>query len=57
MRGHERLWAKVYDGCTQNHAHFFVITTYREWVFGAFSKGQCSDSPTFPVAHNVTRRA
>ncbi|KAI1795967.1 hypothetical protein LXA43DRAFT_696948 [Ganoderma leucocontextum] len=38
MRSHERVWSKIYDGCTHNHAHFFVLTTYREWVFGAFSK-------------------
>ncbi len=44
MRGHERLWSKVYDGCTHHHANFFVVTTYREWVFGAFSKGRSFDS-------------
>ncbi|TFK80931.1 hypothetical protein K466DRAFT_656394 [Polyporus arcularius HHB13444] len=34
-----RLWAKMRDICHQNGSRFFVLTTYRGWVFGAFSKG------------------
>ncbi|TBU50675.1 hypothetical protein BD309DRAFT_944451 [Dichomitus squalens] len=40
MRSYERVWSKIHDGCAQNHARFFVLTTYRDWVFGAFSKEQ-----------------
>ena len=39
MRSYERVWSKIYDGCTRHRAHFFVLTTYRDWVFGAFSQG------------------
>ncbi|KAI0928796.1 hypothetical protein AcW2_004685 [Taiwanofungus camphoratus] len=35
----ERLWAKLWDVCFRRKSHWFVVTTYWGWVFGAFSKG------------------
>ncbi|TFK92379.1 hypothetical protein K466DRAFT_231751 [Polyporus arcularius HHB13444] len=36
-RSVHRLWGKVYDICSRNRSHHFVVTTYWGWVFGAFS--------------------
>ncbi len=38
-RSVHRLWGKVYDICSRNRSHHFVVTTYWGWVFGAFSAG------------------
>jgi len=35
----ERVWAKVWDECFRRRCHWFVITTYWGWAFGAFSQG------------------
>ncbi|KAL6308990.1 hypothetical protein BKA93DRAFT_724538 [Sparassis latifolia] len=35
----ERLWSKIWDVCFLERSHWFVVTTYFGWVFGAFSKG------------------
>ncbi|RPD66036.1 hypothetical protein L226DRAFT_530174 [Lentinus tigrinus ALCF2SS1-7] len=34
----QRRWGKVYDICSRNRSHYFVLTTYWGWVFGAFSE-------------------
>ncbi|KAG5715243.1 hypothetical protein E4T56_gene3027 [Termitomyces sp. T112] len=36
---HHRLWAKVYDLCIKQQTHWFVLTSYHSWAFGAFSPG------------------
>ncbi|OBZ75734.1 hypothetical protein A0H81_04415 [Grifola frondosa] len=36
---HERLWGKIWDVCIRKQSHWFVLTTYWGWVFGAFSEG------------------
>lgn len=36
----ERLWAKIWDTCTRRKCHWFVVTSYNSWVFGAFSPGR-----------------
>ncbi|KAI0721676.1 hypothetical protein C8T65DRAFT_630848 [Cerioporus squamosus] len=36
-RSVHRLWGKIYDVCSRNRSHYFVVTTYWGWVFGAFS--------------------
>ncbi|KAI0831205.1 hypothetical protein BC628DRAFT_1311948 [Trametes gibbosa] len=40
MQSHDRLWGKIWDLCAQKHSHWFVLTTYWGWVFGAFSAGR-----------------
>ncbi|KAH9854133.1 hypothetical protein C2E23DRAFT_727038 [Lenzites betulinus] len=40
LRSHERLWGKIWDLCAQKHSHWFVLTTYWGWVFGAFSSAR-----------------
>ncbi|GBE82328.1 predicted protein [Sparassis crispa] len=35
----QRLWSKIWDVCFLERSHWFVVTTYFGWVFGAFSKG------------------
>ncbi|KAJ7138226.1 hypothetical protein C8R44DRAFT_695354 [Mycena epipterygia] len=35
----ERLWAKVWDTCVTCKTRWFALTSYRQWVFGAFSEG------------------
>lgn len=52
-----RLWAKVWDACASNRSHYFVLSSYNQWVFGIFSRSMktafvsrvysyMSDSPT-----------
>ncbi|KAG0708886.1 hypothetical protein DFH29DRAFT_346643 [Suillus ampliporus] len=39
LRGQERLWGKLWDTCVDKQTPFFVLTSYRQWVFGMFSRG------------------
>lgn len=39
LRAKERLWAKVWDTCVRRQSTYFVVTSYQQWVFGAFSRG------------------
>ncbi|GJJ12720.1 hypothetical protein Clacol_006964 [Clathrus columnatus] len=32
----QKLWAQVYDCCTAKNSPLFAITTFANWVFGAF---------------------
>ncbi|KAI0818596.1 hypothetical protein BC629DRAFT_1463079 [Irpex lacteus] len=36
----ERMWAKIWDFCARRNCHYFVVTTYWGWIFGAFSRGR-----------------
>ncbi|KAI0093642.1 hypothetical protein BDY19DRAFT_918096 [Irpex rosettiformis] len=36
----ERMWAKIWDLCARRNCHYFVVTTYWGWAFGAFSLGK-----------------
>ncbi|KAH7930997.1 hypothetical protein BV22DRAFT_21936 [Leucogyrophana mollusca] len=49
LRGKERLWGKLWDSCVRNQSRFFVVTSYQDWVFGAFTIGWTSAfvSPVF----------
>ncbi|KAG8974811.1 hypothetical protein FRC05_006743 [Tulasnella sp. 425] len=33
----ENVWAQIYDYCTRQNHHFFVLTSYENWAFGVFS--------------------
>lgn len=33
----EWLWSKVWDSCFSSDCRWFVVTTYKHWVFGVFS--------------------
>ncbi|KIP09134.1 hypothetical protein PHLGIDRAFT_87252, partial [Phlebiopsis gigantea 11061_1 CR5-6] len=39
-RSQERTWAKLWDFCSRRRCHYFIITNYSEWVFGAFTPGR-----------------
>ncbi|KAJ7648857.1 hypothetical protein B0H17DRAFT_1102808 [Mycena rosella] len=39
LEGKEQLWAKVWDTCVARKTRWFVLTSYNQWVFGAFSEG------------------
>ncbi|KIJ68424.1 hypothetical protein HYDPIDRAFT_106618 [Hydnomerulius pinastri MD-312] len=39
LRGKERLWGKLWDSCVRRQCHYFVVTSYKQWVFGVFSDG------------------
>ncbi|OJA18714.1 hypothetical protein AZE42_01261 [Rhizopogon vesiculosus] len=39
LRGKERLWGNLWDTCVHKQTPFFVLTSYRQWVFGMFSRG------------------
>ncbi|KAJ6548199.1 hypothetical protein DFH09DRAFT_629631 [Mycena vulgaris] len=39
LDGKERLWAKVWDTCVARKTRWFALTSYTQWVFGAFSEG------------------
>lgn len=34
-----RLWGKMWDVCVRQRSRWFVLTSYNDWVFGAFSEG------------------
>ncbi|GLB34980.1 hypothetical protein LshimejAT787_0205450 [Lyophyllum shimeji] len=34
-----RLWGKMWDICARQRTRWFVLTSYNNWVFGAFSEG------------------
>lgn len=34
-----KIWAKLWDACVREKTHWFVVTSYNQWVFGAFSRG------------------
>lgn len=38
-RSKHRLWSKIWDCCRTKDCHWFVLTNYSGWVFGAFSRG------------------
>lgn len=39
LQSKERLWAKIWDLCVKRRTHWFVLTSYDNWVFGVFSTG------------------
>ncbi|KAJ7279692.1 hypothetical protein C8J57DRAFT_1303986 [Mycena rebaudengoi] len=39
LDGKERLWAKIWDTCVCRKTRWFALTSYNQWVFGAFSEG------------------
>ncbi|KAJ6630775.1 hypothetical protein B0H10DRAFT_2160169 [Mycena sp. CBHHK59/15] len=39
LESKERLWAKMWDACVTRNTPWFVLTSYNQWVFGAFSAG------------------
>lgn len=44
--------AQIWDLCTQKRSHWFVLTTYWGWVFGAFSPGKFPD--VLCLMHSLT---
>ncbi|TFK42607.1 hypothetical protein BDQ12DRAFT_676485 [Crucibulum laeve] len=40
LQSHHRVWAKLWDTCAIQDSHWFILTSYRHWVFGAFSMGR-----------------
>jgi hypothetical protein len=56
LNSSQRLWAKVscvleswylrltkiqlWDTCVKHNTHWFILTSYKHWVFGAFSPGK-----------------
>ncbi|CAE6403061.1 unnamed protein product [Rhizoctonia solani] len=49
----DRLWATIYDDCVKGGTHYFVLTTYNEWAFGAFSRGWTTAWITPPKPYNT----
>ncbi|KAG8762892.1 hypothetical protein FRC11_007295 [Ceratobasidium sp. 423] len=49
----DKLWATIYDDCVRGGTHYFVLTTYNEWAFGAFSRGWTTAWITPPKPHNA----
>ncbi|KAL0580954.1 hypothetical protein V5O48_001046 [Marasmius crinis-equi] len=37
LNSEERVWAKLWDLCVTRNTHWFVLTSYDQWVFGVFS--------------------
>ncbi|KAF8077972.1 hypothetical protein FPV67DRAFT_1404301 [Lyophyllum atratum] len=35
----QKLWGKIWDTCVRRRSRWFVLTSYNNWVFGAFSEG------------------
>ncbi|CAL1704794.1 unnamed protein product [Somion occarium] len=53
-KGKERTWSKVWDYCFRKKCHWFIFTTYRGWVFGAFSRGWTRGFATPVFQYNST---
>ncbi|KAI0695894.1 hypothetical protein BC835DRAFT_1272766 [Cytidiella melzeri] len=51
--GKERMWAKLWDTCARRNCHYFVVTTYWGWVFGAFSRGRTRGFVTSVKPYNA----
>ncbi|KAH7100320.1 hypothetical protein BKA62DRAFT_706662 [Auriculariales sp. MPI-PUGE-AT-0066] len=34
----DKLWARLHDFCNGHNSHYFIVSTYEEWVFGCFTK-------------------
>ncbi|KAF8610402.1 hypothetical protein BDV93DRAFT_517527 [Ceratobasidium sp. AG-I] len=49
----DKLWATIYDDCVRGDTHYFVLTTYNEWAFGAFSRGWTTAWITPPKPYNA----
>ncbi|KAJ1310114.1 hypothetical protein OPQ81_006861 [Rhizoctonia solani] len=49
----DKLWATIYDDCVRGGTHYFILTTYNEWAFGAFSRGWTTAWITPPKPHNT----
>ncbi|CAE6509536.1 unnamed protein product [Rhizoctonia solani] len=49
----DKLWATIYDDCVKGGTHYFVLTTYNEWAFGAFSRGWTTAWVTPPKPYNA----
>ncbi|CAE6520126.1 unnamed protein product [Rhizoctonia solani] len=49
----DKLWATIYDDCVRGGTHYFVLTTYNEWAFGAFSRGWTTAWVTPPKPYNA----
>jgi len=39
LRTTQRLWGKIWDICFRRRIHYFALSSYDGWVFGAFSEG------------------
>lgn len=50
LRAKERLWAKLWDTCVRRQSTYFVVTSYQQWVFGAFSRGFTNAFVSPPMA-------
>ncbi|KAH7883610.1 hypothetical protein F5I97DRAFT_1548033 [Phlebopus sp. FC_14] len=40
LRRKERLWAKLWEECRRKKCYYFIVTSYRQWIFGVFSGGR-----------------
>ncbi|QRV86487.1 hypothetical protein RhiJN_14505 [Ceratobasidium sp. AG-Ba] len=49
----DKLWATIYDDCVRGNTHYFVLTTYNQWAFGAFSRGWTTAWVTPPKPYNA----
>ncbi|CAE6393229.1 unnamed protein product [Rhizoctonia solani] len=49
----DKLWASIYDDCVRGGTHYFVLTTYNQWAFGAFSRGWTTAWVTPPKPYNA----
>ncbi|KAF8710595.1 hypothetical protein RHS03_02284, partial [Rhizoctonia solani] len=49
----DKLWASIYDDCVRGGTHYFILTTYNEWAFGAFSRGWTTAWVTPPKPYNA----
>ncbi|KAL0948395.1 hypothetical protein HGRIS_010977 [Hohenbuehelia grisea] len=35
-----RIWLKIYDECVKKDCHWFILTSYSQWIFGCFLNGR-----------------
>ncbi|RDB21334.1 hypothetical protein Hypma_011579 [Hypsizygus marmoreus] len=52
LESQDRLWAKIWDVCVRRRTRWFVLTSYTNWVFGAFSEGWSSAFVTDVYAYD-----
>jgi hypothetical protein len=41
-----RIWAKLWDACVMQGCYYFVLTSYKNWVFGRFSESESIGEPS-----------
>ncbi|KZW03311.1 hypothetical protein EXIGLDRAFT_759178 [Exidia glandulosa HHB12029] len=49
-----KLWARLHDFCYLHDAHYFIVSTYEQWAFGAFSDQYSTGFVSSPMNYSAS---